>query len=137
MKNSAIDVYKKIPIYRDVTSDDIYIYTRKHGAGRINFSTLKECREYIDDNLEDINCAKNVIVSGCGSKKRRVTSAEEITESKEFKFRTPAQMKAAAEKLIDLVGPDFKLGLGGGVTVYPDSRGKLQGNVFSGGHYPD
>ena len=71
MSNTAIEVYKKIPIYRDVTSDDIYIYRRKHGAGRINFSTLRECKEWIDDNLEDITCAKNVILSGCGSKKRR------------------------------------------------------------------
>lgn len=58
----SIEVYKKIPIYRDDTSDDIFIYRHKGGRGRINFPTLKECKKYIDNNLDDIKCSRNVIL---------------------------------------------------------------------------
>lgn len=69
LANSAIDFYKKIPIYRDDTSDDVYIYRRKHGEGRINFPTVEECKKFIDDNIDDIKCARNVVIrSGCHSK---------------------------------------------------------------------
>ena len=67
---SAIEVYKKIPIYRDDTSKDVYIYNRKHGEGRINFPSVEECKKYIDNNLEDIKCAKNVVLGGCHGEKK-------------------------------------------------------------------
>ena len=70
MGNTAVDIYKKIPIYRDDSSDDVYIYKRKHGEGRINFPTVGECKKYIDDNIDAIKCARNVVIrGGCGSKK--------------------------------------------------------------------
>ena len=63
---SAIKVYKKIPIYRDDTSNDIYLYRRKHGKGRVNFPNLEDCKKYIDRHCEDIECAKNVVLkAGC------------------------------------------------------------------------
>lgn len=92
MKNSSIEIYKKIPIYRDVTSDDVYIYTRKRGEGRINFPSVKECKKYIDDNFEDIKCSKNVVVGGCGGKKKAVKSSSEISLDK---------IKKAEQILID------------------------------------
>ena len=74
---SAIEVYKKIPIYRDDTSNDIYLYRRKHGKGRVNFPNLKECKKYIDNHCEDIECAKNVVLkAGCHGKPKK-----EIRES--------------------------------------------------------
>lgn len=58
----SIDVYKKIPIYRDDTSKDVFIYKRKNGEGRINFPTVEKCKKYIDNNLDDIKCSRNVIL---------------------------------------------------------------------------
>lgn len=62
MKTTPVDIYKKIPIYRDDTSDNVYIYKRKYGEGRINFPSVRECKKFIDNNIDDIKCSRNVVL---------------------------------------------------------------------------
>ena len=63
--NSSVEEYKGIPIYVDTSNNDVYIYTEKHGQGRINFPSELECIEYIDDWLynssDDINVLKELM----------------------------------------------------------------------------
>lgn len=42
---SAVDTYKNVTIYDDGV---FYIYTKPHGGGRIDFSNMKDVRDYID-----------------------------------------------------------------------------------------
>lgn len=53
-KGVRVEEYRGHPIYEDQNTFDFYIYTRDKGEGRVNFPTIDEAYEYIDD-FEDIS----------------------------------------------------------------------------------
>ena len=47
--NTLVDIYKDIIIYNDGV---FYIYTKPHGQGRLEFASIQEAKEYIDEISE-------------------------------------------------------------------------------------
>lgn len=46
---TAVDTYKDVTIYDD---GEFYIYTEPHGQGRLEFASINEAKEYIDEITE-------------------------------------------------------------------------------------
>lgn len=50
---SKVYTYKGITIYKDSTNSAYYIYTGKHGTGKVEFPSDSEAEQYIDSLKED------------------------------------------------------------------------------------